>query len=152
MSVPEGSDYDTDCPASDDVVSEWSDEDDDGTNWWSGMNRHGRGFKATSIRVAISSIKEDTFCPSGRGMKDYEGVQVMKTAAAMMLMTLLYPARLARFDILKAFGFLAKCITRWDAKCDARLHHLMCYINTTLRERMIGFIGDDPISLTLHLY
>jgi hypothetical protein len=115
------------------------------------MNRHRKGVKATPIRAAISKIKEDHYCPSGRGMKDYEDVQVMKTAAAMMLMTFLYPARLARFDILKAIGFLAKCITRWDAKCDARLHHLMCYIDTTLGERMIGFIGDDLKKLSLHL-
>ena len=69
----------------------------------------------------------------------------------MMLMSILYPDRLARFDLLKPVGFLAKCISRWDAKCDARLHQLMSYINTTLSDRMVGYIGDDPKDLTARL-
>jgi len=36
--------------------------------------------------------------------------------AAMMLMTLMYSARVARYDILKAINYLAKRITRWDAR------------------------------------
>ena len=70
----------------------------------------------------------------------------------MMLMSILYPARLARFDLLKPVGFLAKCITRWDAKCDARLHQLMCYINSTLADRMVGYVGDAPEHLTARIY
>ena len=67
-------------------------------------------------------------------------------------MSILYPARLARFDLLKPVGFLAKCITRWDARCDARLHQLMSYINSSLSDRMVGYIGDDPKDLTARLY
>ena len=36
--------------------------------------------------------------------------------------------------------------------CDARLHELMCYIKSTLSDRMIGFIGDDPSELSLHIF
>ena len=35
--------------------------------------------------------------------------------AAMMLMTLMYSTRVARFDLHKAVQILAKRITRWDA-------------------------------------
>ena len=69
-------------------------------------------------------------------------------------MTILYAARVARFDLFKPINFLAKRITKWDAKCDARLHQLMSYINATVDEVMFGYIcADDPPSLlTLHLY
>ena len=101
--------------------------------------------KSTSINGA-----NDTFNPKKTG--DYNGNGLLQPMAAMMLITLLYPCRYARFDALKAIGFLAKCITRWDGKSDARLHQLMCYLRTTLSHRTMGYIGDDPTRLTLHLY
>ena len=87
----------------DDELSEWEDEDDDHTNWWSDMYSRSRPKRASS---ATSVKKHENYEPSGRGRKDYSGEQKMKSAAAMMLMTLLYPARLARFDLLKAISFL----------------------------------------------
>ena len=114
------------------------------------MYSRSRGRK--SLNPVAAGRKNETFDPSGRGRKDFTGEAKMKSAAAMMLMTLLYPARLARFDLLKAIGFLAKCITRWDAMCDARLHELMCYIKSTLSDRMIGFVGDHPKDLSLHIF
>ena len=42
--------------------------------------------------------------------------------AAMIIMTVMYPARSARFDLLKCVCFLAKRITRWGLDCDHRLH------------------------------
>ena len=140
------SDVETQCPSD----SEWSDEDDDGTFWWSGMHNR-RPKRATSV-AAASAPNGGFFNPTGRGLKDYDGEHYLKDAAAMMLMSILYPARLARFDLLKPVGFLAKCITRWDGKCDARLHQLMCYINTTLSDRMVGYVGDHPRVLTARLY
>jgi len=72
--------------------------------------------------------------------------------AAMMIMTLLYSVRLARFDMFKALNFLAKRITRWDEKCDRRLHRLMCYVQTTVDYQMVGWMGDNPDELTPHLF
>jgi len=72
--------------------------------------------------------------------------------AAMMLMTLMYSARVARYDILQAINYLAKRITRWDAKNDRRLHRLMCYVHATADYNMMGFMGDDPRYLTLHCF
>ena len=69
----------------------------------------------------------------------------------MLLMTLLYAARAARFDLLRPCNFLAKRITRWDAKCDSRLHALMCYVNTTSEDKMVGFVGDKLEDVSFHL-
>ena len=70
----------------------------------------------------------------------------------MILMTILYAARVARYDLFKPIQFLAKRISKWDCKCDARLHQLMCYVNDTVDFLGFGFIGDHPKDLTLHLY
>ncbi len=51
--------------------------------------------------------------------------------AAMVLMTIMYSARVARYGLLKPVAFLAKRITRWDVLCDKRLHRLICYIHKT---------------------
>ncbi len=72
--------------------------------------------------------------------------------AAMVLMTIMYSARVARYDLLKPVAFLAKRITRWDALCDKRLHRLICYIQKTKDDCMMGWIGDDPKDLTGRLF
>ena len=56
------------------------------------------------------------------------------------------------FDLFKAMNYLSKRITRWDAKCDTRLHRLMCYVYSTQEDQMVGWIGDDPEMLTGHLF
>ena len=44
-------------------------------------------------------------------------------------MKLLYGARLARFDLLRAINNLAAYITKWTPDRDKRLHSVMCYVN-----------------------
>ena len=66
-------------------------------------------------------------------------------------MTVMYPARVARFDLLKCVCFLAKRITRWDLECDRRLHRLIGYVAKTADDLSYGWIGDLPEFLTAHL-
>ena len=68
------------------------------------------------------------------------------------MMKILYAAREARFDLLRAIGFLACQITKWDVCCDKRLHRLMCYIETTIKHRQYGWTDGDAASMRLHLY
>ena len=42
--------------------------------------------------------------------------------AAKILMKILYAARMARFDFLRAVCGLAQFITRWDDECDRKLY------------------------------
>ena len=77
---------------------------------------------------------------------------MLQHLSAMILMSVLYAARIARYDLFKPIQFLAKRITKWDRRCDLRLHQVMSYINDTLQLNAFGFIGDHPRDLTLHLY
>ena len=70
----------------------------------------------------------------------------------MVLMMELYSARVARFDLFKAVRMLAKRITKWDAKCDRRLIRLFSYIKHTADWKMLGWIGDHPSKLSLHVF
>ena len=72
--------------------------------------------------------------------------------ALKVLMKTLYAARLARFDLLRPVGVLAKMVTRWNLQCDQRLHRLVCYMESTQSCVMMGYIGDPLGSLELRLY
>ena len=104
--------------------------------------------------MSCHSSEPAQFNPNRKGGKDFTGKPQLQSCAAMVLMTLLYAARVARFDLFKAINFLAKRITKWDAKCDSRLHQLMSYIKSTVDEVMLGYIcaDDNPKDLSLHLY
>ena len=76
---------------------------------------------------------------------------VLDCVSATTAMTVMYPGRVARFDLLNTIGFQTKRISRWDRDCDRRLHRLMCYVMTIADEVSYGWIGDDPKGLTAHL-
>ncbi len=67
----------------------------------------------------------------------------MKPYAASVVMKIMYGARMARFDLLRAIQGLAKSITTWSTVNDAELHRLVCYIHTTKSRRLCGWIGDS---------
>ena len=71
--------------------------------------------------------------------------------AASVLMKLLYAARIARFDLLRSINSLARNVTKWTVDDDAKLYHLMCYVNSSLSKRMTGWVGNkfDDLSLAL---
>ena len=60
--------------------------------------------------------------------------------ATSVLMKLLYAARIARFDLLRSINALARNVTKWTKDDDARLHHLMCFVNSTLSLKMSSHI------------
>ena len=86
------------------------------------------------------------------GDKMKEGGGHLQPHAAKVLMKLLYGARLARFDLLRAINNLAASITKWTPECDKRLHHIMCYVNSTVKHRLVGFVGDKPCDTQPHLF
>eukprot|EP00969_Alexandrium_andersonii_P003130 134824-Alexandrium_andersonii.AAC.1 len=57
-------------------------------------------------------------------------------------MEILWVARVARFDLLRAVGFLAAKITKWSTKCDRQLCRLVGYMKYSAKVRMIGRVGD----------
>ena len=76
----------------------------------------------------------------------------LQPIAAKVLMKILYAARMARFDLLRAVCHLACFITKWTTECDKRLHRLVCYIHSTKSHRMVGWVGDALKDVDLHLY
>ena len=71
------------------------------------------GGQTEPVRTGACPGKEDT--TSSR----------LEPYAAKVLMKILYGARMARFDLLRAVCLLATQITKWDAYCDRRLHRLV---------------------------
>jgi hypothetical protein len=63
--------------------------------------------------------------------------------AAQVLMKILYGARMARYDLLRAVCHLASCVTKWNRQCDVDMYRLICYIQTTLSFRQYSWVGDD---------
>ncbi|CAE8585895.1 unnamed protein product, partial [Polarella glacialis] len=72
-------------------------------------------------------------------------------AACSVLMKVLYGARLARFDLLKAVAGLASKVTKWSVSFDKRLFRLMCYINDSKGLKMRGYVGRDDKAEDLFL-
>jgi len=77
---------------------------------------------------------------------------VLQPLAASILMKILYAARMARFDLLYVVSRLACYISKWTPLCDKRLFKIICYINTTLHYRQVGWIGDSMQDLRPHVY
>ena len=67
-------------------------------------------------------------------------------------MRILYAAREARFDLLRAVNKLASAVAFWDYDGDRRLSRLVAYIKSSLSQRMTGWIGDNIDGLSLHFY
>ena len=68
----------------------------------------------------------------------------LQPIAGRVLMKVLFAARMARYDLLRAIQRLASRVTKWSPDCDKALHRLMCYIHSTISHKMTCFIGDSP--------
>ena len=104
--------------------------------------------ESTSLKYAATP-----FIDEGRLTPDEEVPNgALQPIASSILMNILYAARMARFDLLKAVSALAKCVTKWSTNCDKRLHRLVCYIHSSLDLYLRGHIGDRRSDLKLSLY
>ena len=54
-------------------------------------------------------------------------------------MTVLWGARVVRWDLLKAVCYLARRVSKWTYAWD----RLLCYINSTLGYTLSGVVGDN---------
>ena len=72
--------------------------------------------------------------------------------ACPTIMTVMFCARLARHDLLRACAALATFLHKWTALTDKKLVRLMSYIRLHADDRQIGFIGDPLDALWLALF
>ncbi len=76
----------------------------------------------------------------------------LASVASKILMKILYGARMARPDLLKAVGRLATKVTKWNPQHDADLERLICYINSTLEYKLIGWCNNNLDELQISLF
>jgi hypothetical protein len=88
------------------------------------------------------AVQDGSSAPTGR----------LQPIACRVLMKLLYAARMARFDLLRATCALATMITKWSPECDRRLHRLVCYVDSSLKHRQVSVVTDRPEDLSLELF
>ena len=100
--------------------------------------------KAEASLKAASAVSQPAGALAGGG--------ALQKSAASILMTVMFAARLGRFDLLRPVCHLAQSLHAWTPECDRRLHRLMCYINCSLKDRSVGFVGDEPKDLWLGLF
>ena len=70
----------------------------------------------------------------------------------MILMKILYGARMGRYDLIRPAQALASRITKWNRLCNKKLHRLVSYINSTLDLHLHGWISDPADLLEVVAY
>ena len=86
------------------------------------------------------------FCENGIARptaSDEEPPGKLKGIASKVLMKILFAARMARFDLLRATQSLASRVTKWSTDCDIALHRLVSYIHGSKDKYLQGFVGDS---------
>ncbi len=107
----------------------------------------------------VAIFEEDAVQKKGKGKSTGSPVAsappctgALSKIACKVLMKIMYLARFARTDLLRAVGVLSTMITKWDTLCDRKLFRIIKYINGTSSWRQIGFVGDSPSELSLGLF
>ena len=63
----------------------------------------------------------------------------LNTLAARVIMTVMYAARVARPDLLRAIAHLVRDLTTWSEDTDTRLHRLASYMQSPVALRMCAW-------------
>jgi len=108
--------------------------------------------KPGSITVPVRKTTKQKGFKKAKNVNITDKSGILHPYATSLLMRILYAAREARYDLLRAVNRLACNVAFWDFDADERLHHLMCYMKSTLDHRLIGWIGDDKSKLQPHSY
>ena len=102
-----------------------------------GIDPDQREISAEELEVALAGGQ-----PKTQEESDDARPGDMATHAPSVLMKVMYAARMARFDLLKAVQGLACYLTKWTHRQDRELHRLMCYISATKQWRLCGWMAD----------
>ena len=77
---------------------------------------------------------------------------VLGHVACSVLMKLLYGARVARWDLLKAVTRSAARVSKWSKHNDLELHRLMCYVDLTVDLVLRGWVWGDRSDVDIDLF
>ena len=98
------------------------------------------GRDAKPLKIVSTPFHEERIARPVQDEKETKGV--LAPIAARVLMKILFAARMARYDLLRAVQGLAARVTKWSQDCDKALYRLICYIHSTLDYKLQSFIGD----------
>ena len=73
-------------------------------------------------------------------LDDKESPRRLQPIASKVLMKILFAARMARPDLLRATQSLASRVTKWSIECDIALHRLVSYVHSSTEVFMEGFV------------
>ena len=76
----------------------------------------------------------------------------LASVACSFFMKVLWAARLARPDLLRAVNYLATKVSKWTSTCCSMMHRRMGYTQATLHLRMVGWIGDSREQFYRHFF
>ena len=88
-------------------------------------------------------------------LDDKETPGRLQPIASKVLMKILFAARMARPDLLRAtqsLDSLASRATKWSAECDIALHRLVSFVHSSTEVFMEGFVGDSFDDCQLWLF
>ena len=103
----------------------------------------------SSLKHVATPFHENRVAKSAAGDEPPGQLQAV---ASKVLMKILFAARMARWDLLRATQGLASRVTKWSCDCDVALHRLVSYIASSLDLKMQGFIGDKIGECQLWLF
>ena len=108
------------------------------------------GDKALKLKQVTTPFHDERIARPVQDEKEAKGV--LAPITARVLMKILFAARMARFDLLRAVQGLAARVTKWSEDCDKALHRLVCYVHSTLDYRMTAYVGDKVADCKLWIF
>ena len=85
-------------------------------------------------------------------LDDKETPGRLQPIASKVLMKILFAARMAWPDLLRATQSLASRVTKWSIERDIALHRLVSYVHSSTKVYMEGFVGDSFDDCQLWLF
>ena len=92
----------------------------------------------SDLPVVATPFTEAGIAPPTLGEKEKPGR--LQPIASKVLMIILFAARMARPDLLRATQSLASRVTKWSVECDIALHRLVSYKESTTDVFMEGCV------------
>ena len=93
---------------------------------------------SVDVAPAMEALKEcleacdSDAAPAHPDVPDRTQGGILQPISAKVLMNILYGARMARPDLLRAVCHTASCVTKWNEQNDLDLYRLVRYIRTTV--------------------
>ena len=97
------------------------------------------GKDAKPLKVVSTPFHEERIARPLEGESEPKGA--LAPIAARVLMKVLFAARMARYDLIRAVQGLAARVTKWSSDREKALHRLICYIHSTLDYKLKAFVG-----------